>query len=128
MHLRRASEDFAYEVILPGREVVRVAINENSVKGYVIASDSQAIELEVRCFQISPVAAKPDILVELCIDGVLRNVVKPRTGRGMPDGQFAEAKIDRGLILTKDGFPILKNFRFVDLDLDDGELFTREKA
>ena len=124
MHLRRASEDFSYEVTLPGKEVVGVTINENSVKGYIIASNSQAIELEVRCLQISPAAAKPDILLELYVDGVLRNVIKPRTGRGMPDGQFAEAKIDRGLILTRDGFPIMKNFRFVVLDLDDGEFFV----
>jgi hypothetical protein len=124
MHLRRASEHFSYEVTLPGKEVVGVTINENSVKGYIIASNSQAIELEVRCFQISPAAATPDILLEFYVDGILRNVVKPRTGRGMPDSQFAEAKIDRGLILTKDGFPIMKNFRFVDLDLDDGEFFV----
>ena len=128
MHLRRASEDFSYEVTIPGKEVVSVTTDELSAKGYIIASNSQAIELDFRCFQTSAVAVTPDLILEVYVDGVLRNVVKPRTGRGMPQGQFAEAKIDRGLIQTKDGMPVMKNFRFIDLDIDKCEYLMRISA
>lgn len=39
----------------------------------------------------------------------------------MLDGQFAKAKINYRLILTMNGLPIIKNFRFADLDRDNGK-------
>jgi len=128
MKLHDTTGGFLYEVTIYGKEEFGITSTELSVKGYILASSTHAIEIDVRCFQTSPAAITPDLIAEMYIDGVLRNIIKPRTGRGMPDGQFAEAKIDRGLILTTNGLPIMKNFRFADLDLDDGKVLSMARG
>lgn len=114
-----------FEANFRGKEEFGVTYDEICGKAYIMANTAQDIVLEVNCFKLKEVKNPPELLVELYVDGILRNVVKPRTGRGMIDNQFAEVKIDRGVVLTANGVGILKNFRFIDLDLDDGEVLQR---
>lgn len=111
-----------FEVTFRGKEEFGVDYEEIHGKAYIMANSDKDIVLDISCFKIEEVAQEPDLLVELYVDGILRNVVKPRTGRGLAENQLAEAMIDRGLVLTDDGVPILKRFHFVDLDVNDGEL------
>jgi hypothetical protein len=113
-----------FEVKFRGKEEFGVVYEEIDGKAYIMASSDKDIILDVSCYKIEEVVQEPDLLLELYIDGILRNVVKPRTGRGLAENQIAEAMIDRGLVLTDDGTPILKRFHFVDLDIDDGK-FSR---
>ncbi len=111
-----------FEVTLAGKEEFGTKIdeiNQMSVKTNVLADSSNDIVLSVRCLRTENSAEVPQILIELYIDGILRNIIQPRTGRGLEPNQWAEARIDQGLVLTATGQPVLKNFRFVELDLDD---------
>lgn len=91
---------------------------------YILCSDGSAMEIEVKCFKLYQEVNAPNVNIELYLDGVLRNVVKPYTGRSMAELQFAEAKIDRGIVSIKvngENVQIMKAFRFIDLDINDGE-------
>ena len=109
-----------FEVAFRGKEEFRIKYDEIYGKAWILADSDKDIVLDINCFKLEEIAHQPELLLELYIDGVLRNVVKPRTGRGLVENQFAEATVDRGVVLTEDGMPLLKRFRFVDLDLDDG--------
>ena len=110
-----------FEVKFRGKEEFGVYYSEIHGKAWILADSDKDIALNVNCFKLEQVIDQPEVLLELYIDGVLRNVVKPRTGRGLAENQFAEAMIDCGVVLTEDGMPLLKRFRFTDLDLDDGK-------
>ncbi len=110
-----------FEVTFRGKDEFGVKYGEFDGKAWVLADSDKGIVLDVSCFQPEDIKEQPELLLELYVDGVLRNVIKPRTGRGLAENQIAEAMIDRGVVLSEDGMPLLKRFRFVDLDIDDGK-------
>lgn len=110
-----------FEVIFHGKEEFGINYDEILGKAWILADSDKDIVLDFNCFRLEEITHQPELLLELYVDGVLRNVIKPRTGRGLAENQIAEAMIDRGVVLTKDGVPLLKRFHFVDLDLDDGK-------
>jgi hypothetical protein len=124
MHITDMTGNFHFEVTMFGKEEFGVTNAGLSTKGYVLADSSTDIIVEFGAFHIAQESQhekQPTLFLELHVDGILRNIVKPKTGRGLADKQFAEAKIDRGLVLATDGTSIMKRFRFIDLDLDDGK-------
>jgi hypothetical protein len=110
-----------FEVAFRGKEEFGVKYGEIQGKAWILADSDKDVILDVNCFKLEQIIDQPELLLELYVDGVLRNVVKPRTGRGLAENQLAEAVINCGVVLTEDGMPLLKKFRFVDLDLDDGK-------
>lgn len=109
-----------FEVTFRGKEEFGINYEEIHGKAWILADSNKDIILDVKCFNTDEIAQEPELLVELYVDGVLRNVIKPRTGRGLAESQLAEAMIDRGVVLSENGMPLLKRFRFTDLDIDDG--------
>jgi len=110
-----------FEVTFRGKDEFGVQYGEIDGKAWILADSDKDIILDVNCFQRKEIEHRPELFLELYIDGILRNVVKPRTGRGLAENQIAEAMIDRGVVLSEDGTPLLKRFHFVDLDIDDGK-------
>jgi hypothetical protein len=121
MFITTESGDLTFEAAIRGKEEFGGAHGELYAKAYIMAESAQDIVLDINCFNVAKVAYPPELLLELYVDGILRNIIKPHTGRGLADGQFAEAKLDRGVIMTTEGWVIMKKFHFVDLDLDDGK-------
>lgn len=121
MFVTTESGELQFEATFRGKEEFGIAHSRHYAKAYIIADTVQDIILEIGCFNLAKVANPPELLLELYVDGILRNVVTPRTGRGLADNQFAEAKIDRGVVMTSEGRAIMKRFHFKDLDLDDGK-------
>jgi hypothetical protein len=109
-----------FDVIFRGKEEFGAEYNEIHGKAWILADSDKDIIFDVNCFKLEHISYQPELLLELYVDGVLRNVMKPRTGRGLAESQVAEAMIDRGVVLAEDGIPLWKRFHFVDLDLDDG--------
>jgi hypothetical protein len=110
-----------FEVTFRGKDEFGVKYGEIDGKAWILADSDKDIILDVNCFQRKEIEHPPELFLELYVDGILRNVVKPRTGRGLAENQIAEAMIDRGVVLSVDRTPLLKRFRFVDLDIDDGK-------
>jgi hypothetical protein len=110
-----------FDVTFRGKDEFGVKYGEIDGKAWILADSDKDIILDVNCFQRKDIEHSPELFLEMYVDGILRNVVKPRTGRGLAENQIAEATIDRGVVLSEDGTPLLKRFRFVDLDIDDGK-------
>jgi hypothetical protein len=110
-----------FEVTFRGKDEFGVKYGEIDGKAWILADSDKDIILDVKCFKRTEIKHPPDLFLELYVDGILRNVVKPRTGRGLAENQVAEAMIDRGVVLSEEGMPSLKRFRFIDLDIDDGK-------
>lgn len=113
-----------FEVTFCGKEEFGVTYEEILGKAWILADSDKDIILDFKCFNTEEkiIVEEPELLVELYVDGVIRNVIMPRSGRCSAENQLAEAVIDRGVVLGEDGMPRLKGFRFTDLDIDDGKL------
>jgi hypothetical protein len=121
MHLTTSDGSFRFEAKLNGKEEFASTCEGLSARTHIVADCATDIQIDVGAYDLREAGDKPHLVIELFVDGILRNVIKPSTGRGLADRQFAEAKLDRGLVLTSNSMPVLKKFRFVDLDLDDGK-------
>jgi hypothetical protein len=107
-----------FEVLLRNVGTFGVVKSDTHQKAWVLAENARDLEFEIAGFDTLG-KTYPGMVVELFVDGVLRNIIKLRTGRGLGPNQFGEAVIDRGVIMTETGDIIMKKFRFIDLDLDD---------
>jgi hypothetical protein len=126
MHSIALGGDLRFEVTVKRNEELGVTSGSNFSNCYIFSTDARAIEFDVKAFKAHDGVNVPSFLVELHVDGVLRNIVVPYTGRGLPHLQVAEVAIDRGFVVSKEGYLVMKNFRFVYLDLDDGESFRTQ--
>jgi hypothetical protein len=112
-----------FAVSILRNEEFGVVITENHRECHILCNDGNPIEVSVQGFKLSSSIQTPQIMVELYVDGIIRNVVRPYTGRGLKELQFAEVKIDRGLVCCKSGrksLQIMKAFRFIELDINSG--------
>jgi hypothetical protein len=117
----KSDSGLQFEVTFRGKEEFGIKYDEIYGNAWILADSDKDIILDVKCFKIENIAHEPELLLELYVDGILRNVIKPRTGRGLAENQLAEAIIDRGVVLSENGVPLLKKFRFTELDIDDGK-------
>lgn len=116
------SNGFRYEAHIQHREEFATKRNGTYQRTYILSDDARALEVSFAAYVIDQNLTSPSLLLELYVDGILRNVLSPKTGRGLAHLQFAESKINRGVICLENGEFVTRKFRFVELDLDDGKL------
>jgi hypothetical protein len=109
---------YFFEVKLKNINTFNITKSGSNHKAWVLADNARDIQIGISGFDKTG-KTYPGVVAELYIDGILRNVTKLRTGRGLKPNQFGDLEVDRGIILTEAGEPVIKKFRFVDLDLDD---------
>lgn len=113
-----------FETAVIGAEEFGATARGIERKSHILIQDNHELEIAFRGYTLPGCIKPPPILVELHVDGILRDVVKPYTGRGLEHSQFAEATMNRGMIITNKGQAIMKKFRFAELDIDDGKLLS----
>jgi hypothetical protein len=114
----RMEPTYFFEVKLKNINTFNTTKSGSNQKAWVLADNARDIELEILGWDRTG-KTYPGVVAELYVDGVLRNVTKLRTGRGLKPNQFGDLAVDRRIILTEAREPVIKKFRFIDLDLDD---------